>query len=124
VRSGLSGVGKGQRDGGLALGLSPLQTFWLVTWPQAFRLILPPLGNSVNGLLKATSLTSVISMEELMRRTELVMQVRFEVLELYLVAAVWYLALTTLWDFLQEPLERRMARAYDPVAKTIESSPA
>jgi polar amino acid transport system permease protein len=112
VRAGFDGVPAGQRDAAHALGLGPAKTLWLVTFPQAMRLILPPLGNSVNGMLKATSLTSVISMEELMRRAQILMQTKFEVLELYAVAAVWYLALTTLWDFVQGPLERRLSRGY------------
>ena len=66
--------------------------------PQVVRIILPALGNSVNGLLKATSITSVISMEELMRRSEMTMQVKFDVLEVFAAAALDYLVLTTLWD--------------------------
>ena len=85
-----------------------------MTLPQAFRIIIPPLGNSVNGLLKATSITSVISMEELMRRSQMIMQLKFEVLEVYCVAAVYYLALTSLWDVAQRALERRFGRGYGP----------
>jgi len=112
IRAGFSGVAPGQRDAARALGLSRWRTIWLVTLPQAFRIIIPPLGNSVNGLLKATSITSVISMEELMRRSQMIMQLKFEVLEVYCVAAVYYLALTTLWDFAQRALERRFGRGY------------
>ncbi len=112
IRAGFSGVAPGQRDAARALGLSRARTVWLVTLPQAFRIIIPPLGNSVNGLLKATSITSVISMEELMRRSQMIMQLKFEVLEVYCVAAVYYLALTTLWDFAQRALERRFGRGY------------
>ena len=101
---------QGQRDAAKALGLSRLQALRLVLLPQAMRLIIPPLGNSVNSMLKATSLTSVISMEELMRRAQVLMQLKFEVLELYSVAAVWYLFLTTLWDLVQVRLERRFGR--------------
>ena len=116
IRAGFSGVPPGQRDAARALGLNGWKTVWLVTLPQAFRIIIPPLGNSVNGLLKATSITSVISMEELMRRSQMLMQIRFDVLEVYCVAAVFYLALTTLWDFVQRALERRFGRGYAPVA--------
>ena len=112
IRAGFNAVPPGQRDAARALGLSRARTVWLVTLPQAFRIIIPPLGNSVNGLLKATSITSVISMEELMRRSQMIMQVKFEVLEVYCVAAVYYLALTTLWDFAQRALERRFGRGY------------
>ncbi len=114
IRAGFSSVPPGQRDAARALGLSRARTVWLVTLPQAFRIIIPPLGNSVNGLLKATSITSVISMEELMRRSQMIMQLKFEVLEVYCVAAVYYLALTTLWDFAQRALERRFGRGYAP----------
>ena len=62
-----------------------------VVMPQATRIIIPPLGNSVNGLLKTTSVTSVISMEELLRRTQILIQEKFLVLELFAVAALYYL---------------------------------
>jgi polar amino acid transport system permease protein len=112
IRAGFRAVPPGQSDAARALGLSRARTIWLVTLPQAFRVIIPPLGNSVNGLLKATSITSIISMEELMRRSQMLMQIRFEVLEVYMVAAVYYLALTTLWDFFQRYLERRFGRGH------------
>ena len=114
IRAGFNGVPPGQTDAARALGLDRARTIWLVTLPQALRIIIPPLGNSVNGLLKATSITSVISMEELMRRGQMVMQLRFEVLEVYCVVAVYYLVLTTLWDFAQRALERRFGRGYAP----------
>ena len=112
VRSGISAVGPGQREAGLALGLSRAQVFRTITWPQAFRIIIPPLGNSVNGLLKTTSVASVISMEELLRRTQILIQERFLVLELFIAAAVWYLVMTTVWDLVQRRLEKRYGRAY------------
>ncbi len=124
IRAGFSGVAPGQRDAARALGLNTLRTVWLVTLPQALRIIIPPLGNSVNGLLKATSITSVISMEELMRRSQMIMQLKFEVLEVYCVAAVYYLALTTLWDFAQRALERRFGRGYAAPAVRAVAEPA
>ena len=112
VRAGIISVAKGQREAALALGLRRRQVFRLVVWPQALRLIIPPLGNSVNGLLKTTSVTSVISVDELLRRTQLLIQERFLVLELFAVAALYYLAMTTLWDLVQRRLERRYGRGY------------
>ncbi len=112
VRAGILAIGKGQREAGFALGLSRLQVFRTITWPQAMRIIIPPLGNSVNGLLKTTSVASVISMEELLRRTQILIQERFLVLELFLAAAFWYLVMTTCWEFVQRRLEARYGRAY------------
>lgn len=113
IRDGFLAVPAGQRDAAKALGLSPLLILRKVTLPQAIRIILPALGNSVNGLLKATSIASVISMEELMRRSEMIMQVKFDVLETFAAAAVLYLILTTMWDQVQRRLERR----FDPVGR-------
>ena len=114
IRAGFSAVAKGQVEAAKALSLSRVATLRLVTLPQVIRIIIPPLGNSVNGLLKATSLASVISMEELMRRSQVLMQMKFEVLELYCVAACYYLVLTTLWNLVQVRLERHYGKGYAP----------
>ncbi len=111
IRAGLDAVPAGQAQAGRALGLREGGIMRLIVLPQALRIIIPPLGNSVNGLLKTTSLTSVISMEELLRRTQVLVQERFEVLELFTVAALYYLAITTAWDAVQRRIERRLARA-------------
>jgi polar amino acid transport system permease protein len=118
IRAGIASVPQGQRDAARALGLRPALAFRLVIAPQAMRLILPPLGNSVNGLLKTTSLASVISMEELLRRTQMLVQERFMVLELFAVAALYYLAMTTAWDLVQRPLERHFGRGEAPAPAT------
>jgi polar amino acid transport system permease protein len=112
VRGGFNGISKGQRNAAAALGMTPFQVLRLILMPQVMRLIIPQLGNSLNGLLKATSLASIISMEELMRRSQLLMQQKFEVLELYTVCAVYYLALTTLWNLVQVRLEAHYGRGY------------
>jgi polar amino acid transport system permease protein len=111
IRSGLAAIPEGQTGAGRALGLREWQIMRLIVMPQALRVILPPLGNSVNGLLKTTSITSVISMEELLRRTQELVQERFEVLELFAVASLYYLALTTAWSLVQGRIERRFGRA-------------
>jgi len=61
--------------------------------------------------MKTSSLASVISMEELLRRTELLIQVQFKVLEIFIVAALYYLLLTTLWGFVQHRLEAHFSRS-------------
>jgi len=106
IRSGFMGVSAGQREAADSLGLPRWLVVWKVTLPQAFRLMIPPLGNSINGLLKSTSITSVISMEELMRRSQMLMQEKFQVLEVFGAAAVFYLVLTTGWGLIQIRLER------------------
>lgn len=115
IRSGILSVPVGQGNAGKALGLNPAQVMRYIVLPQATRIIIPPLGNSVNGLLKTTSVTSVISMEELLRRTQILIQEHFLVLELFAVAALYYLILTTLWDVVQRRIEARFGKAYSKV---------
>ncbi|MEI6162627.1 MAG: amino acid ABC transporter permease [Roseococcus sp.] len=117
VRAGILAVPRGQNEAATALGLHSIQRFRLIVWPQALRVIIPPLGNSVNGLLKTTSIASVISMDELLRRTQILVQERFMVLELFTVAALYYLVMTTLWDMVQRRLEKRFGRGYAQEAK-------
>lgn len=113
IRSGLLAVPVGQVNAAKALGMRDPQVMRFVIIPQALRIIVPPLGNSVNGLLKTTSITSVISMEELLRRTQELIQERFLVMELFTVAGLYYLAMTTAWDIVQRAIERRFGRAYE-----------
>jgi len=107
-------VPPGQLEAADALGLPRWLSLWKVSFPQAFRLMIPSLGNSINGLLKSTSITSVISMEELMRRSQLLMQEKFEVLEVFGAAAIYYLLMTTAWSFFQRVLERRYGEGFQP----------
>ena len=110
IRAGIMAVPKGQFEAASALGLSRYRTMWLIVLPQALRIIIPPMGNSFNGLMKTSSLASVISMDELLRRTEMLIQVQFRVLEIFTVAALYYLVLTTVWGFIQQWIERRLSR--------------
>ena len=115
IRSGILGVSAGQSSAARALGLNSLQVMTYVVLPQAVRIIVPALGNSVNGLLKTTSVCSVISMEELLRKTQILIQEKFMVLELFAVAALYYLLMTSLWDIVQRRIERRFGRAYKTI---------
>jgi polar amino acid transport system permease protein len=112
IRGGIQSVPAGQSNAARALGFTHAQTMRYIVMPQATRLIIPALGNSINGLLKTTSITSVISMEELLRRTQVLIQEEFMVLELFLVAATYYLVMTTAWDVVQRALERHFGRSY------------
>ena len=112
IRSGILGVSAGQSSAARALGLNSFQVMAYIVLPQAIRIIIPALGNSVNGLLKTTSVCSVISMEELLRKTQILIQEKFMVLELFAVAALYYLLMTSLWDIVQRRIERRFGRAY------------
>ena len=113
LRAGIQSVAQGQRDAAMALGLKRWQVLYLVTMPQALRVVVPALGNSVNGLLKTTSIASVISMEELLRRGQILMQQRFEVLEVFVCIAIIYLVMTSAWELVQMRIEAHYGKGYD-----------
>ncbi|MFJ9631726.1 amino acid ABC transporter permease [Streptomyces sp. NPDC101175] len=112
VRAGVLSVPRGQSEAARALGMPPWRVFRVVVMPQALRVMVPPLGNSFNGLLKTTTLVSVISVEELLRRTQFAVQTNFRVLEGLTAAALYYLAMTTLWGLVQRWLEARVGRGH------------
>src|SRR5499427_2203812 len=112
IRAGILSVPRGQFDAARAVGMPYRTMLRVVILPQAARVIIPPLGNNFNGLLKTTSLASVISLEELLRRSQMLIQLEFKVLEIFLVAACYYLAMTTLWGLVQRRLEAHFGRPY------------
>jgi polar amino acid transport system permease protein len=107
IRAGISSVDVGQTEASKSLGM----TYWLymrrIILPQAARVVVPPLGNEFNGMLKNTTLLSVIGVPELLLATQMVTSATFRVFELYLVVACYYLTLTTLWGLVQQRLELR-----------------
>lgn len=122
VRAGIMAVDKGQSDASRALGMTWWQQMRIVIIPQATRVIIPPLGNQFNLMLKTTSLASVISMEELLRHAQQLAQVEFRVLEVYLVAACWYLVLTSIWGQIQRRLEAHYEKPFGPAGKAPDPS--
>lgn len=109
VRSGLDAVRPGQRQAALALGLTPVSVFRRVVAPQAFRVVLPMLGNQVIGMLKTSSLVSVIAVQELLLVADQTASANFRYLEALSAAALYYLAFTTLFMLLQFRLERYLS---------------
>lgn len=116
IRSGIMSVDKGQNDAGRSLGMTWWERMRIVILPQAVRTIIPPLGNQFNGMLKTTSLVSVISMEELMRNAQMLAQIEFRILEVYLVAALWYLLLVSIWSAIQIRIEAHYEKPFGPAA--------
>ncbi len=94
VRSGLLGVDSGQNLAARALGLNSFDRFRFIIWPQAFRIALPSLMNSVVALIKDTALVSVISIPELIREAQSIISVTFEPRKYYLIAALMFFAVT------------------------------
>ncbi|SDT97527.1 ABC transporter permease [Geopseudomonas guangdongensis] len=111
-RGALLAIPKGQREAGLALGLSAPRIFWRITLPQLWRTALPGLGNLYMILLKDTALVSLISLEELMRKAGVASNATKEPFTFYMSAAVIYLGLTALVMLALHLLEKRAGRGF------------
>jgi polar amino acid transport system permease protein len=114
LRAGLTSVDPGQTEASKALGHRPFETFRVVVLPQAMKAIVPPTGNQVIGMLKFTSLASVVALHELMNSVENIYSRTFETIPLLIVAANWYLILVSLLSVIQVFIERRYARGWTP----------
>ncbi|AKX51316.1 ABC transporter permease [Thiopseudomonas alkaliphila] len=111
-RGALLSIPKGQREAGLALGLSRVRIFWQITLPQVWRIALPGLGNLFMILMKDTALVSVVGLNEIMRSTQLVAQATKQHFTLFMVAAALYLAMTIVSMIVLALLEKWVNRGY------------
>jgi cystine transport system permease protein len=107
-RAAIGAVDHGQWEASLALGLSRRQAFRHVILPQAFRIALPPLGNSLVDMVKGTSIASVIQVSELTRRADEISAGALVVMPILVVAALIYWVLTEVLSWLLRRVERRL----------------
>lgn len=106
-RAGIQSIDKGQMEAGRSLGMTWSQTMHYIILPQAFKRIIPPLGNEFIAMLKDSSLVSVIGFEELTRRGQLIIARTYGSFEIWLTVAVIYLVMTLTISRLVDYLERR-----------------
>ena len=109
-RAGIQAIGVGQREAAQALGMSSGQTFRRVILPQAFRIVIPPIGNEFIAMMKDSSLVSVMAVQELTWRANKVGRQYFRGMETFIIAAAFYWILTVIFQLLQGRLEEYMAR--------------
>ncbi|MBL7237103.1 MAG: ABC transporter permease subunit [Komagataeibacter hansenii] len=119
IRAGLRAIRPGQRTAGLALGLTPVGVMRHIVAPQAFRVIVPMLGNQAIGMLKTSALVSVIAVEDLLLVANQAASASFRYLEALSAAGLYYLALTTLFMLGQAVLERRLDPAVRATGGTL-----
>jgi cystine transport system permease protein len=110
IRAAILSIPRGQREAATSLGLTGAQTMLLIVLPQAARVALPSLSNTLIGLVKDTSLVSVITVVELLRSAQLVIARTFEPFGPYLTAALIYWAISSALEVVQRSLERRFSR--------------
>jgi len=109
-RSGIQAVHRGQREAALAVGMTPIRTFRYIIFPQALRIVLPPLLNMVIILLKDTSICSLISAPELTLRAKDLAMMSFLPMHLFLLAGVIYFLMAWPLSLVTRRVERRMRR--------------
>ena len=109
-RAGIQAVPNGQREAAAALGLSDNRIFGRIVLPQAFRIVIPAIGNEFIAMIKDTSLLAVIGVQELLWKARTVGSQNFKMLETLILAALVYWVLTIIFSYFQERMEQRMAR--------------
>lgn len=112
IRAGIISIENGQMEAALALGMTKGQAMRRIIIPQALRVIVPPTGNQTIGMLKGTSLVSIIALPELLYTVQLIYSRNFETIPLLIVASIWYLVCTTVLSIGQFFLERYIGRGH------------
>jgi polar amino acid transport system permease protein len=117
MRAGMLSVDAGQYEAAQAIGMGRLRALRRIILPQAMRVVIPPLGNEFIGMVKATSLASVIQYPEVLHNAENIYYANSRVIELLIVAGFWYLLVVSILTPLQMLLERRFARGSLQIAR-------
>jgi polar amino acid transport system permease protein len=110
VRAGILAVGHGQVEAARALGMTRRQVMRRIVLPQAMRVIVPPTGNETIGMLKTTSLVSVIGLADLLYSAQEIYNVNFDVIPLLITVSLWYLFVTSVLTVIQSRIERYYGR--------------
>ncbi len=109
IRAGIDSIDKGQMEAARSLGMTYRLAMRRIVLPQAARVIVPPLGNEFNNMLKTTSLVFTIGVYEMFADAEIRYSQTFKPVEYFLAVAFWYLVLTGVWSVIQAQIERKLA---------------
>ncbi len=110
IRAGLMSVDPAQRETAEAFGMSKRQILFRVLLPQAMRAIVPPTGNQVISMIKATAMVSIIAMDDLLYSVQAIYNQNFQIIPLLIVAVIWYLVITSVLTVIQARIEKRFAK--------------
>jgi len=121
IRSALSSVDDGQSLAGRALGMKPAAVMARIVIPQAVRIALPPTTNEFIGLIKYSSLASVISLRELLTTAQVGVNITFRYAEYYAVAIIYYLVIVSVITLIQARIERRFVWVSSKPARRVKA---
>ncbi|PSH70353.1 ABC transporter permease [Phyllobacterium brassicacearum] len=119
VRSGLLSVDSGQYEAARTIGMTQMKMLRRIVLPQAMRVMVPPIGNEVIGMVKLTSLASVIQYSEILHNAQIIYFANTRVLELLLVASFWYLFVVSLLSVGQHYIERYFGRGSKSIRSAV-----
>jgi polar amino acid transport system permease protein len=119
VRSGLLSVDSGQYEAARTIGMTQMKMLRRIVLPQAMRVMVPPIGNEVIGMVKLTSLASVIQFTEILHNAQVIYYANTRVLELLLVASFWYLVVVTILSVGQQRIERYFGRGSKSIRASV-----
>ncbi|MDT2847974.1 amino acid ABC transporter permease [Vagococcus carniphilus] len=109
VRAGIEGIPKGQMEAGISSGLTHIQVMWYIILPQAFKIVIPPLGNQFINLVKNSSILAMVTGADLMYQGDLIASTTFNTIGTYTLIGLIYLVLTLPLSYLMKYLETRLA---------------
>jgi len=127
VRSGILSVDRGQTEAAQSIGMTKLRAMLTIVLPQAMRVIVPPIGNETIGMVKLTSLASVIQYSEVLRTVGDVYYANSRVIELLIVAGIWYMVIVTILSVGQSYIEKYFSKGWGrptQAAKILPDGPA
>jgi len=108
VRGAIQSIDRGQMEAARSLGMSYREAMWEVVLPQAFRRMLPPLGNETIALIKNSALVSLLTIDDVMREGQRIISTSFRALEVYIAVALIYFVLTNAATWILRQLEKRL----------------
>ncbi len=119
VRSGLLSVDSGQYEAARSIGMTQMKMLRRIVLPQAMRVMVPPIGNEVIGMVKLTSLASVIQYSEILHNVQIIYFANTRVLEMLFVASFWYLIVVSILSIGQHYIERYFGRGSKSVSASM-----
>jgi polar amino acid transport system permease protein len=121
VRSGILSVDRGQLEAAQSIGMTKLRAMLTIVLPQAMRVIVPPIGNETIGMVKLTSLASVIQYSEVLRTVGDVYYANSRVIELLIVAGIWYMVIVTILSIGQSYIEKYFSKGWGRAAPAMKA---
>lgn len=122
IRAGLLSVDPNQKETAQAFGMSRVQIMFRILIPQAMTAIIPPTGNQVISMVKATAMVSIIAMDDLLYSVQTIYNVTFQIIPLLIVAVIWYLIITSVLSVFQWLIERHFSKGRSRQADIVEET--